>query len=297
LVASLRVKIDISLLGDLLDYIQNTQVDALERIIEHPAAIKTFNHAIRFGNTSENIRYFWRGLLDLGRNHRLETVQAVGCCLDHLRSHRDMYEALFDELQNYLPDDCNLDAVLYGIIGYDVGIVSDGSAILNLAHPWFQEDTRELPFMAMHELHHVGFTHYNPLFKMEDLGMTSDLRRIIRYATHLEGLAVYAPLEKRVEYTVLNNLDYPVLLDARLRDRRVREFFSVVEKLDEQEDRPLAASDMEMLEDMSGHDCRLWYIAGAHMAMNIDEDLGRRALIQTIVDGPDSFFDAYRSLV
>ena len=43
---------------------------------------------------------------------------------------------------------------------------------------------------------------------------------------------------------------------------------------------------------MSGGN-RLGYVAGAHMAQEIDEGLGREALTQTVVNGPDSFFEAY----
>ena len=43
---------------------------------------------------------------------------------------------------------------------------------------------------------------------------------------------------------------------------------------------------------MSGGN-RLGYVAGVHMAQEIDEGLGREALTQTVVNGPDSFFEAY----
>jgi hypothetical protein len=42
---------------------------------------------------------------------------------------------------------------------------------------------------------------------------------------------------------------------------------------------------------------RAYYIVGAHMAERIQTDLGRDALIRTIVEGPTSFATLYNSLV
>ncbi len=291
------MEIDISLLDDLLAYVRGTNSGILDAIIQHPAAVKTYNHAVRFGNTTQTMRSFWESILETKRSQSIETLVAAESSLSHLRQNRDMYEDLFNELEMYLPDGCDLETVLYAIIGYDVGIVSEGSAIVNFAHSWFRKDPREIPFMAMHELHHVGFTSYNPIFKMNDVKTITDLLEVIRYATHLEGLAVHAPLQKRIESGVLGNTDYRVLLDTSLRDRRVTEYFVTVNNLEQEGHRPLVSNDLEVLEDMSGRNRRLWYIAGAHMAMRIDEELGRRALVQTIVDGPDAFFDSYNTVV
>ena len=41
---------------------------------------------------------------------------------------------------------------------------------------------------------------------------------------------------------------------------------------------------------------RLWYIAGAHMAQAIDEHFGRESLVETVREGPRSFFERYNSL-
>ncbi len=290
------MEIDISLLDDLLAYVRGVNSGLLDAIIRHPAAIKTYNHAIRFENTTQTIRSFWESILETKRSQSLETLRAAESSLSHLRQNRDVYEDLFSELEMYLPDGCDLETVLYAIIGYDIGIVSEGSAIVNFAHSCFQKDPREIPFMAMHEIHHVGFTRYNPIFKMEEVKTIADLLEVIRYATHLEGLAVHAPLERRIESGVLGNTDYRVLLDTSLREQRVAEYSATVKNLEQEGQRPLVSNDMEVLEDMSGRNRRLWYIAGAHMAMRIDEKLGRRALVQTIVDGPDAFFELYNTV-
>ena len=90
----------------------------------------------------------------------------------------------------------------------------------------------------------------------------------------------------------MGHVDYWILNDVRERKRVTGEFFGIIERLEEGPDRPLEEADFEVLEQMSGGE-RLWYVAGAHMAQEIDKGLGREALTQTVVDGPDSFFEAY----
>ncbi len=90
----------------------------------------------------------------------------------------------------------------------------------------------------------------------------------------------------------MGHVDYWVLNDVRERKRVTGEFFGVLEGLGEGPDRLLGEADFEVLERMGGGN-RLWYVAGAHMAQEIDEGLGREAQTQTVVDGPDSFFEAY----
>ena len=51
--------------------------------------------------------------------------------------------------------------------------------------------------------------------------------------------------------------------------------------------------DFKVLEVMSGKRKRLWYVVGAHMAEEIDKNLGREALNKTIIEGSESFFEKY----
>ncbi|UCH57554.1 MAG: hypothetical protein JSV18_01130 [Candidatus Bathyarchaeota archaeon] len=182
------------------------------------------------------------------------------------------------------------------IVGYDIGIVSEGNAFLSLGHSLFHEHERELLYITMHELHHVGFSHYNPIYSLDELKTTRDLLRIIKHSTHLEGLAVYAPFERRRRENGFTHRDYTVLNDPGERSSVSFEFLRIVKKLENEDERPLTGEDFDVLHRMSDGD-RLWYVAGAHMAQAIDRRMGREELNQTIVDGPDAFFEAYRKAI
>ena len=125
-----------------------------------------------------------------------------------------------------------------------------------------------------------------------DLKTTQDLLEAIHYATHLEGMATYAPLKRRLAENGRTHPDYPILLNENERLSLVREFFKNYESIRKTANRPLVERDFEVMTLMSDKK-RLWYIAGAHMAQVIDEHFGRDSLVETIREGPKSFFERY----
>ncbi len=148
----------------------------------------------------------------------------------------------------------------------------------------------------MHELHHVGYTTFHPLYTLDDLQTTPQLLNAIYYSTHLEGMAVYTPLHRRLQENGLHHKDYPILLDTNQRKTHIREYFDLLNHLRHEPPRPLTHKDFEIFKVMSGRPKRLWYIAGAHMAQTIDGILGRKKLVQTIIEGPTSFFHLYQTI-
>ncbi len=277
-----------------LEYLTSPTESLLSELASCTAAKKTYAHALRFGNTEASLLDFWLTILTEATRHQPDYEKHIQCNLRYLQSNRGSLLNAIQELKKYLPSDYSLQTHLNLILGYDVGIVSQGEAMLNIAHPHFSSDRRELVYMAMHELHHVGYTDYHPIYSLADLQTVADLRDAMRYSTHLEGLAVYAPMDRRISENGLGHEDYHLLLDSDRRQARVTEYFKILEGLDEVGSRELTDLDFEVMEKMSSTGNRLWYVAGAHMSETIDENLGREMLTQTIVGGPDSFFDAYK---
>ncbi|TXT53846.1 MAG: hypothetical protein BAJATHORv1_110038 [Candidatus Thorarchaeota archaeon] len=287
------IDVDLSFAEFVIEYLSGSP--QIEKIVSHPAAKHTYTHAKNFGNTNYDIHKFWTDILNryLGNE---SIVHAIRDCVNFLEESNNELQEIFRRLKRYLPSTKSISCTLYANFGYDIGIVSEGSALINLGHSFFQEDHRELLYMSMHELHHAGYTHYNPIFTLADLKKTSDLLSAVRYATHLEGLAVYAPMAIRLEQKGLSHEDYQALIDSKVRKERVNEYFKTYRDLKDTPIRELTSDDMEILEVMSGRNKRLWYITGAHMAESIDKKLGRNQLVQTIVDGPESFFQAYSEI-
>jgi hypothetical protein len=287
-----EIEIDVTFVEYALDYLRNRSKAGLGKIFDHEAARGVHSHAERFGNTDDTLGGFWRKTLAHESKHKAEHLKRIRSNLDFIKSNELIFQRAFNETATYLPADLRLRAKLYLIIGYDIGIVSEGDAYLNVGHPHFGDDRRELLYFSMHEVHHVGYTRHHPIYTLESLRTSSDLIRAIKYSTHLEGLAVYSSYERRTIEEGLGHVDYWILNDTRERKRVTGEFSGVLAGLEEGPDRPLEEADFEALERMGGGN-RLWYVAGAHMAQHIDERLGREALTQTVVDGPDSFFEAY----
>ena len=288
---SLSVRIDTSFIVPLLKYVTKPNNDLLLEITHHDAAKLTHAHAVRFGNTKKTAREFWRDILR-GLAKREDLIKQVKSSMVYLHNESDTFNDLLKELWNYFPEGTNQRTNLYGILGYDVGIVSEGNALLNLGHSDFDKNPREILFMAMHELHHVVYTSYNTIFSVDDIHSISKLLDIIKYCTHMEGFAVYCTLEGRKAAGALNNRDYQLFLDDNARKKRVSKFFDILTDLEYRGSGPVHEKDFKILNLMADKD-RLWYVTGAHMAEVIDKSLGREMLNETIRLGPDDFFNKY----
>jgi hypothetical protein len=203
----------------------------------------------------------------------------------------------WNEAAAFLPGGALSGVVLYLTVGYDIGVALKGQASVNLVHPHFlRNPLNELWFYSVHELHHAGFQKYNPLPALAEMKTISDLVYLIRYLTHMEGLAVHAARIWRTEAGALkSDSDYEALLDSEQMNTYKREFFGIYNSLIHEADRPVEMHDLEILGRMSTGN-RLWYRAGAAMASLIDKVLGRELLIGTVLEGPEAFFRRYMGL-
>ena len=288
-----HVEIDFSFIGQVLDFLENPSESIPKELTAHKAAQDVHAHALRFHNTDLDINDFWTNILRGESNKGDKHHNEIQDCIKYIKSKdSDFYEA-FDEITEYLPRNLKLDCKLYLMVGYDIGIVSEGNAFLNVGHPFYHKNKRELLYLSMHELHHVGYAYYHPIYSLEEIKTTADLLRIIKHSTHLEGLAVYTPLKRRLREIGIVHEDYiTIVTNHEEKSKRVTEFFQILKDLECTPERVITKEDFELLERMSGGS-RLWYITGAHMAQTIDEKLGRDTLIQTIINGADNFFEAY----
>ena len=289
-----QIELDNSFVDICLRLIDHRTNNIFDDLVAHPAAMKVHAHAVRFGNTTEPIEVFWRSIVE--DNFNLEMKSRINSAIEFLEEKTDLFASSMSEVAEYLPKDLQLECILYTMVGYDIGIVSEGSAFLNIAHPYFKKNPCELIFISMHEAHHVGYIHYNPTFSFSELKRISDLRDAVRFSTHLEGLAVYAPLRKRLETRCIGHEDYSALMDEEIAKQRKVQYFDLVKELERTSDRTITDDDFEIFEPMSAKGKRLWYVTGAYMAKKIDEILGREALVETVRSGPDSFFDIYNSV-
>jgi hypothetical protein len=291
-----NVTIDFSFIEESLSILSNQNDAKILPITKHNAAKGIYNHALRFQNTEKDLNGFWRDKIQLESNKGEEQRKNILSSIDYIKNYIADFKESFVELEEYFPSNINLSTTLFCIFGYDIGVVSNGNAFLNVGHPIFHDNKRELLYFAMHELHHVAYTNYNPIYSLNELKNTTDLTRIIRYSTHLEGLAVYSSLKRRKRENGYSHSDYITLNDPNITSQLVSKFFKILDKYEKELDRELVDEDWRVLELMSDID-RLWYIVGAWMAYTIDRNLGRHKLNSTIIEGPNVFFDIYKKLM
>ena len=195
----------------------------------------------------------------------------------------------------YLPRDFRFHGSLFLTFGYDIGVAIAPSASLNGAQRHFTGHPRELVFYAIHELHHVGFQTYQPPPRIDSLKTCADVRRFVDYATHMEGMAVWAAYERRrAENALDDDADYRALRNESQMRSLEAEYRIVYDDLARRGDAPADAAARGVIEKMSGE--RLWYRVGAHMAQAIEKALGKDVLVDLVKKGPARFRETYRNL-
>jgi hypothetical protein len=292
---SLKVEIDSSYLEVALNFIENSTRENLVNVIQHQAAKDIYDNAFMFNATAVKIDEFWKTILLREKEKGKDYIENIFVAQNYITEHRDEFINAFNEIKEFIPRETNIECKLYLMFGYDLGIANERNALINLGHPLYHEFNRELLYFSMHELHHVVFFNYQPIRTLDEIKTTSDLLSLIKFLTHLEGLATYLTLNKRIKEKSLTFKDYKVLTNKKETNKITREYFDVLNKITEQPDRIITKEDFTIFKKMSGGP-RLWYITGGHMAKLIDEMLGRDVLIQTIIDGSDSFFKQYNKV-
>ncbi len=288
------VKIDYSFTELTLQYLTNPSEELMLQISKHIVARKIFSNAQISDPNLKDIKEFWKEILDQEKNKGEDHLHKIKSCIAYVRDNTESLLEHVNEIYSYLPGDFIFDCTLYLHIGYDIGIVAEGDALLNVGHDIFQQNKRELIYFALHELHHVGYTHYNDLeISFSDIQTRDDFLKLIEKLTHLEGTATYAIKEIRERDNQLSFFDYEVLNNKEKRTESVNEYIQIYDKYKYAKNLLVEDSDFEILDIMFGMNKRLWYITGAHMAEEIDKKLGRKELNQTIIEGPESFFEKY----
>ncbi len=291
------VKIDFSFTDLVLQYFYKPSEELLHQISNHVAARKILSNAQISDTSLKDIDEFWRKIINQERSKGEDYFYNIKTCIAYIEDNREELLKHIKELYNYLPDGFVFDCTLYLHTGYDIGIVAEGDALLNVGHEIFHQNKRELIYFALHELHHVGFTrYYNPIRSLSKIHTKSDLVKLIEGLTHLEGTATYAIKELRERENQLAIFDYKVLNDKTKRKESADEYFDIYDKYKYAKSIPIEDGVFDILEVMSGKNKRLWYVTGAHMAEEIDKKFGREVLNQTIVNGSEAFFEKYNSL-
>ncbi|HUT82856.1 MAG TPA: DUF5700 domain-containing putative Zn-dependent protease [Candidatus Bathyarchaeia archaeon] len=292
---TLKVTIDTSFIDEVLTYLNIPNNENFLTILKHEAAKEIHDNALLSQSTTKTIKEFWEEIILKEKNKGPQYNQKILSALEYIIERKNFFIKEFQEIEKFIPSEKNIKCKLYLMIGYDIGIANKNNAYINLGYPLFHKDPKELLYFSMHELHHVVYFNYHPIKSLNEIKTSLDLLNVIKYYTFLEGLATYLTLNKRIQEQDLTFKDYKILTNKRLTRKYTREYFKIISELSLQAERPVTASDFDILEQMSGGR-RLWYITGAYMVKTIDEIIGRDMLIKTMKYGPESLFVYHKSI-
>ncbi len=282
-------------LADLsIKYIQTGDSSIISDIVKTEGLKLLYNHANWSGNNSKNLslKDFAKTIID--RDNRKINIESI---IGNLQYAKDSI-ATIDYPQNiclkYLPKVFRFSSLLCYTVGYDIGIVFLNNSSVNLSHKYFLENSSELKYYSIHELHHAGFVslkkNYMPSLKINTY---REMAKLIAYFTHLEGMAVYAAYDERAKNNALNrDSDYIALLDTTLMKKHTNRYFEIYNHFLTNSNDTLKENDWLMLGELSS-DNRLWYRVGSRMAEIIDKNLGRDKLTNLISEPSEIFINTY----
>jgi hypothetical protein len=269
----------------VLAYLRTGDAALLDEASRTEAAEHVWRHATAFGG--------WQGSAsELIASLVAEIDPGVADAIErNIAFVRDSVADTVDQAAlTYLPAGMQFSGSLFVTVGYDIGVAFGSNCSLNVAHPIFLADPRELLYYAVHELHHVGYIACQG-GKMPSLALETraDLAHLIAHLTHLEGTGTYAPYElRRLGGALGTDRDYLILEDPNLLRPAVAEYRQIAARYATNPDQPLADEDWRAIETMSSAK-RLWYVTGAHLARLIDEHCGRQRLTELLGAPPEQF--------
>lgn len=174
---------------------------------------------------------------------------------------------------------------------FPYAMMEDGEIIVDVLSNRFDNDPDKIFNSVTHECFHVGYG-FNRYLRNETELVNDFIYSTMLDALQNEGIATYLGYQAQAFFPAKNTKDYQ-MLDNSAEVRRllaeVNRVFTIAESV------PL-----DSIQKMSwevGVIQRAYYITGAHMARTIDEQLGRKALVGTIAEGPLCFVDRYNGLV
>ncbi len=289
------LKFDFSFAELAIEYLESGDVNVLAELAAGNPVAHLLNHVRHTSFDVPDSDELVRSLLE-PREEKAKLVPDVNALISLARREVAGNPDWICETLRYLPEDFCFHGSLYFTFGYDIGVSVAPDASLNLAHSHFLRNPEELVYYAIHELHHTGYTTYQPLPMVKDLTTCADLLGLVEYCTHLEGMGVYAPLRIRQRSGVLDNdPDYIALQNEECMAEYERQYWQDYQYLHHRGAEPLDQDAFAVLGRMSTGD-RLWYRVGAHMAATIENELGLSALVELIRKGPAEFIRIYKSL-
>lgn len=284
----------------VLEHFTDNQ-DNVEKIVNNPGYRHILLHSKKYSSnpiTEDNLRESLNGQnegFDFSKvRQRKDTLLQI---IAYLKGNKKNIIDKFTKLPlEYLPNDYKQKATIYFVIGGYNGIAFDNKICMNIDYKQFRENHNELNLYIAHELFHIGFEKYHSLPDIFKAKTVEDLKEIVLSMTMNEGLATLTPYHKRIEMNEISDEDYTVLLDSTALNKKIIQFNSVINYLDENSDNKLTSEILgNVLGQCSGD--RLFYIAGCYMGLKIEEKYGSSKIQELVKESPEIYFTIYYQLM
>lgn len=280
-------------------------VDALEKIISDPGWILNneekfwsdyraqvltrkwashVNFEIPYDEWRDKVQA-WKDLSDKDRqDHPLMKVS-------HriLASREEFMEKALPHNCGFLPDRVNLSVAVQFTAFIPPFAFAMDDLVINVASKHWNGNPEHVLNLLVHELFHVGYSHYRT-FQNEKGLVEETLYRILDNIVN-EGICTYVGYRALPIFPVENERDYLLLDDPAEVSRLFGETNAVLSRY-----RMLPEEELSKLSWEKGVQGRAYYVTGAQICKVIDEEAGRQALIDVYSTGPLSIIKLYNSL-
>lgn len=224
-----------------------------------------------------------------------KSIQALIITRDYAKHNTKKWKKiLIKELKTRIPETFELKTTVYFSIGYEKGIVFDNDIVIDLSFSYYQQNPDEILYFILHELSHVVYLTYHKPLNYSLLKTRNDLLDLVRFNLLFEGLGMLFPYELRIKDENLMNFDYQSLYDPNYVAQREKRLGEIISELEKNSDQLLTERDWEFIDELS--EKRIWYLIGAKMTLDVENNYGRDVLIKCIIDGTALFFELYNKI-
>ncbi len=297
---SANIEYDYSAAEMVLQFYENRNNNLANEIAAHPAYKLVYEHSKRFSSTPldkdkliESLEGKSNNFIFTNTKKRSEILMEI---ISYLKNNEPAMQDEFAPLAaNYLPVGYSPDVTVWFTIGGFNGIALNNQVAMNIDYKRSRSNPQEILLYLPHELFHIGFAHYQQIPDIFSVRTQRDLLKLVMSFTMNEGLATLVPYEKRISLGAMDDYDYSILSNNRLLIEKVEQFKTIILSLSQFPEIPVIGVLVnDILSQCSGD--RLFYIVGCHMGMQIEQNLGRKKLIELIKQPPEKFFETFESI-
>ena len=295
-----QIKFDYTGAELVVNYFADTTNKSEQEIINHPGYKHILLHSKKFSSqplTEENLLNSLKlkddGFDFSGITERIDTLKQI---IQWLKNNEQDIRNTFTILPlNYLPKDYKQSATIYFVIGGYNGIAFDNAICVNIDYKQFRKNYKEVNLYIAHELFHIGFEKYHQLPDIFKAKTVKDLKAIVLLMTMNEGLATMTPYHKRIEMNEINDMDYIVLLDTTVLNKKQNQYNELIKYLDSNSSKEISNEILgNVLGQCSGD--RLFYIVGCYMGLKIESKFGKEKIVELVKGTPEHFIETYEQL-